>query len=390
MSAAEKKRRKNRLLGISGKNWVEPSNVSRPWSWAGSPRNKEEARIAGSMLLLGTALANFLTGINNLAFGGKIVFESDVDSDSFSILYGFIVPVVLILLAYFLRRASERSIEYLPTLFCSIGALMAFIMGVGSGDYSVSGQFFYLLPQFYAIYALSRRAAFAMAFFVMALHATHLAMLRPDLQSMTEWFTLQAVILTMTHTLTKARDAQDLASAALEETVRLDPLTGVLRRVNFRKQIQAFIAGEKNNEAACLIGLDIDGFKQINKDHGQLNGNLVLQQTADVINNLIGSSDFCGRVGGDEFAVLLTSTSPSEGVEVARRLLTATRVRPIVLTDGSTINITASAGIAHFPTDAGNAKDLYRLADSALYFARSSGTDSCVTAFEMNQRNKGL
>ena len=108
-----------------------------------------------------------------------------------------------------------------------------------------------------------------------------------------------------------------------ESPSRIDFLTGLANRRGLDEYIRRTLTdAERDGETGVLVLLDLDRFKAINSQHGHAAGDAVLRRVADVITANTRVSDFIARIGGDEFAVLLTHTGPREGMYRARRLHT--------------------------------------------------------------------
>lgn len=144
--------------------------------------------------------------------------------------------------------------------------------------------------------------------------------------------------------------AELLASRAriadLEARVDVDPLTDVLNRRGFERELARSLAYVKRYGAgAALIYLDLDDFKPVNDRHGHAAGDAVLKAIAATLQRQVRASDVVARIGGDEFAVLLWNISEREAAAKAAALeaaVYATRVS----WKTSTFAITASAGVA--------------------------------------------
>jgi diguanylate cyclase (GGDEF)-like protein len=99
-----------------------------------------------------------------------------------------------------------------------------------------------------------------------------------------------------------------------------DPLTGLPNRRSLEQYVNELLA---RGESAVLGVCDLDGFKAVNTVHGHLSGDLVLQRVAGVLNRVMRRGDFVARYGGDEFVVVLATTSQEEAWEIARRIVHA-------------------------------------------------------------------
>lgn len=165
----------------------------------------------------------------------------------------------------------------------------------------------------------------------------------------------------------------------LTELSRRDALTGAAnRRYFFERAEEEFARSRRYNKPLSVIVIDIDNFKQVNDSNGHASGDLVLQNLTNNISVDLREIDLLGRVGGDEFAVLVPETDLQGACELAERLrLAAAGQRD---SDGQEVDqYTLSLGVATLaPEDASIDMVLLR-ADSALYASKHIGKN-CVTA----------
>ena len=162
----------------------------------------------------------------------------------------------------------------------------------------------------------------------------------------------------------------------LRELALTDMLTGLPNRRAFITRLEEEHARLRRFDAqqAAVLMLDLDYFKNINDTWGHPAGDAVLRKVATEINEQIREVDLCGRIGGEEFAVLLTGATPAAAREFAERL--RRRIADIaVMHEGKNIKVTASIGVAALrATDTDAAAALMR-ADRALYTAKEAGRD---------------
>ncbi|MBY3580490.1 GGDEF domain-containing protein [Rhizobium bangladeshense] len=152
-----------------------------------------------------------------------------------------------------------------------------------------------------------------------------------------------------------------------------DELTGVANRRFVMARVEDMLEAARHGSSGCLAVFDIDNFKHINDRHGHHAGDLVLRDFAHRIHQNVRRNDCFGRVGGEEFLLVMPATGPEDALAMVERMLTVIRFsRP--LPDSPDFSYTCSAGIAAcVPTD--SASELYRRADQALYDAKMSGRD---------------
>ncbi|WP_064707479.1 sensor domain-containing diguanylate cyclase [Rhizobium bangladeshense] len=152
-----------------------------------------------------------------------------------------------------------------------------------------------------------------------------------------------------------------------------DELTGVANRRFVMARVEDMLASVRHGSSGCLAVFDIDNFKHINDRHGHHAGDLVLRDFAHRIHQNVRRNDCFGRVGGEEFLLVMPATGPEDALAMVERMLTVIRFsRPLPASPD--FSYTCSAGIAAcVPTD--SASELYRRADQALYDAKMSGRD---------------
>lgn len=159
----------------------------------------------------------------------------------------------------------------------------------------------------------------------------------------------------------------------IDELAVIDGLTGVYRRGAFDEKLAAeFSRARAFKTSLGLMILDIDHFKRVNDTYGHQAGDAILRKTAQLLKESVYETDFVARYGGEEFAVIMPRAQ-AEGAmrkaEYIRKLIEAE-----VFDAGiEKLKITVSAGLAHYPQDAGDIKELISRADSALYKAKESG-----------------
>jgi diguanylate cyclase (GGDEF)-like protein len=176
---------------------------------------------------------------------------------------------------------------------------------------------------------------------------------------------------------------RDLAHMVMDELelrilATTDSLTGALSRRAFREEAARdfALARRHRHDLSCAI-LDIDHFKRINDTYGHAIGDVLLQGVVDVCRRGLRASDYIGRIGGEEFAILLPQTNGKSGLEVAQRLRRAVE-REAFATPAGTLKITASLGVAPCDKSVADIDALMRRADVALYGAKSAGRNRVI------------
>lgn len=183
------------------------------------------------------------------------------------------------------------------------------------------------------------------------------------------------------HDLRERRSMLEIEAAALRNEVLTDPLTELLNRRAFDQNLEhAVRQWERHRRAFVLLLGDIDHFKLINDRFGHPVGDEVLRQMAARIRSALRKSDLAFRIGGEEFAVLLTETSVKAGIDVANKLRRRIDEDPITLPAGQTIFPTMSFGVGG--PGAATPALLLAQVDKALYQAKSLGRNCVVVASE--------
>jgi len=159
----------------------------------------------------------------------------------------------------------------------------------------------------------------------------------------------------------------------LAQTARLDPLTGVLNRRAIEAESSREISrSRRTGSPMALIELDIDHFKKVNDTHGHRAGDNALRTLVKILNQELREVDMVGRIGGEEFVVLLPDTTALTGAAVAERLREVVEATPILL-NKTEIRMTISIGVTQLlPLDPDWEPILDR-ADEALYAAKREG-----------------
>jgi two-component system cell cycle response regulator len=159
-----------------------------------------------------------------------------------------------------------------------------------------------------------------------------------------------------------------------------DPMTGLYNfrhfLVTLREEID--MAKQQNDALSCIM-LDIDNFKVINDNYGHQVGDMVLKELARSVSISVRSSDIPARYGGDEFCIVLPKTDKKLAFKLAHRLMSLFSGKEIrIPQDGQRIRVTISIGIASFPEDTGDVDELMKMADDALYRAKTTGKNKVV------------
>ena len=163
----------------------------------------------------------------------------------------------------------------------------------------------------------------------------------------------------------------------IEMMTFVDELTGVYNyRYLEQRLTEELQRAKRHNCPLSVIYLDFDNFKLVNDTFGHETGNTVLQRVAQVARNSARGEDFVGRLGGDEFLVVLPQTDSAGSLITAERIKKKLDAMELVTNTGERLDfITYSMGVASFPASAETKDDLVRAADEAMYRAKKAGGD---------------
>jgi diguanylate cyclase (GGDEF)-like protein len=191
-----------------------------------------------------------------------------------------------------------------------------------------------------------------------------------ETRKLAEWLASQAAVA--------------LENARLHDVVQrqaiTDDLTGLVNRRRFIEALQAEIERARGFGSPLTVVLaDIDDFKRVNDDFGHHTGDIALRSFADLVRSHVRDVDVPGRIGGEEFAILLPETDTDGAASVAERMRQSLSSVSIPVSSDRAVRLTASFGVAeHRQGQSGD--DLLRVADSALYRAKAEGKNRVETS----------
>ena len=168
----------------------------------------------------------------------------------------------------------------------------------------------------------------------------------------------------------------------LDIKAKKDQLTGVFNKLSFENAAKNSIGRDVSKSALILV--DIDDFKSVNDTLGHIYGDEVLAMTGESLRSIFGEDDYIGRIGGDEFSVLVNSTPPT-GVEYRDYIIGKCKeicdaFRNFYTGEQGGYKISVSVGCAFYPEHGEDFKGLYNSADKALYQSKRGGKDTFTVA----------
>jgi diguanylate cyclase (GGDEF)-like protein len=174
------------------------------------------------------------------------------------------------------------------------------------------------------------------------------------------------------------RQRNEILIRELESQASRDSLTGLVNRRYFLAEAKQQIEAARHSPLALgLMIIDLDHFKRVNDQYGHLAGDEVLVAVVDALSGHLRTGDCLGRLGGEEFALLLPETTPAEAIETAERLRQAAAALVLDI-QGQPLRPTVSIGIAFLDKADLSLSDLMHRADLAMYAAKTQGRNRVV------------
>lgn len=176
-----------------------------------------------------------------------------------------------------------------------------------------------------------------------------------------------------------------IENARVHEEVRhlavTDELTGLWNARRFNELLEYEVErARRYGGAVSLIFIDLDHFKTVNDTHGHLVGSRLLSEVGRLLGKSVRKVDSAARFGGDEFVLMLPSTSKEWGRILAERLCRILRETAFTADNGASLTVTGSFGVASYPDDAESPRELLGMADKAMYHVKETTRDAVAVA----------
>ncbi|MCZ0925867.1 sensor domain-containing diguanylate cyclase [Halomonas janggokensis] len=179
-------------------------------------------------------------------------------------------------------------------------------------------------------------------------------------------------------TLQDITDHKALEKKLKKEAIT-DDLTGTFNRGHFIKRLrQAFSHYLRSGQNAAVLLFDVDHFKSVNDTYGHVVGDKVLQQVCQLFKERFRETDVVGRLGGEEFAVLLFEVTPDAALAIAEEIRKMLAKKAFTTDADATFNISVTCGVAHFTEDDPTEESILRRADQSLYRGKHNGRNQVV------------
>ena len=183
----------------------------------------------------------------------------------------------------------------------------------------------------------------------------------------------------VTQRMTVIRDISDRkqAEAHIQFLAHHDTLTHLPNRALLLDRIQVMLASARRNQTEVgIMFIDLDNFKTINDSLGHYAGDELLKRVASRVQSCLRGVDLVGRLGGDEFLVVLADLTNAEDIAPVAEKIAVAISEPFSL-EGQVLSVSASIGVSVFPRDGETPDSLIRNADAAMYLAKEHGRNNC-------------
>jgi diguanylate cyclase (GGDEF)-like protein len=264
---------------------------------------------------------------------------------------------------------------------CPVGTISATAVVAFSEPVGLT-PIFYLWPMLVAAYFLGRREVMANLAFATASCGVALALWVEPVLRLAMFFAVLAILGVVTAVVIVLREQVLALVMRLRVMASHDSLTGALNRGAFEQRLDAELArAQRAGAALALVVFDVDHFKSINDRFGHAAGDDALREIGHAVTGGMRRSDVFGRLGGEEFALLLPDTDIAGAAVVADKLRGA-------LSRGAAgaPALTVSFGVAETQGAGAGAREVFGEADRALYAAKRAGRDRVVRSDELRPR----
>jgi diguanylate cyclase (GGDEF)-like protein len=172
----------------------------------------------------------------------------------------------------------------------------------------------------------------------------------------------------------------------IRELTLVDEHTGLFNARHLYRTLESEVARARRfGRTFSVVFFDLDLFKKVNDQHGHQCGSAVLREVGEVLRRVLRTMDVPIRYGGDEFVVILPEADRAHAAAAAERLRRAVAETVFLKDRGLEVRITASFGVATFPTDASGVEEILRTADAAMYRVKETGRNAVADAAALLQ-----
>ena len=330
----------------------------------GADRARSRLRLAGALLFGAGAVTM-----------GSVLFAPDPDVSDHPALAACAIVYALAAAVLLLWRRPPGAVLH---AICPAGTVAATAAVAFAEPIGLTPSF-YLWPMLLAAYFLDRREVGANLAFAGAACAASLALwVDPGLR-VAMFVAVLAIVGVATAVVVVLREQVLELVLRLRTLASHDSLTGALNRGAFEQRLEAELArARRGSTTLSLVIFDVDHFKRLNDSFGHAAGDAALRAIGDIVATTMRRSDVFGRLGGEEFGLLLPDTDIAGAAIVADKL----RVRLAAATAGQR-PLTVSFGVADVAGGESSARAMFDEADRALYAAKRAGRDRVMRSDQL-------
>jgi len=344
---------------------TDPS-ITVLWRRSEQANRRFATLFAGRLLVVGASLGAVLTVVLGIQEGfDTLTWYSNLGASTLGITWG----LVYLLLP---GPAPDPVLRATP----AAAALLITVNMAMTHSNAADGMLLLTWPVLFAAYLLPPRTAYwTLATVVACLTVVLEAGTGPDRFAV--WLETSASVALTLVVILQVRAQADRLKHVLAQQARTDPLTGLANRRAFDEALEREVARQRRTRAPLsLLAVDVDHFKLINDTWGHAAGDETLAALGELLPRLVRASDTVGRIGGEEFGVLLPDCPGTQAMDRADTL----RAEVFAMSRAWAHPVTVSVGVATLPESADTMSDLMIAADLALYAAKESGRDRISAA----------
>ncbi|NUR61894.1 MAG: GGDEF domain-containing protein [Catenulispora sp.] len=336
------------------------------WERSQQESRRFATRFAGQLLIIGASLGAILTlllGVQQGVFSAT--WWNNMATSAFAAAWGLVYVLLSGPAPDLILRATPAASALLITANMAV-----------SHSNAADGMLLLTWPVLFAAYLLPRRTAYWTLLIVIGCLTVVLkAGSGPD--RFAAWVEITASVALTQLVILQVRAQADRLKKALAQQARTDPLTGLGNRRAFDEALEREAARQRRTHAPLsLLTVDVDHFKQINDTWGHSAGDETLTALGELLPRLVRAGDVVGRIGGEEFGVVMPDCPHQQAVDRADTL----RSQVAAVSRTWAHPVTVSVGVATLPDSAQTMTELVIAADMALYAAKESGRDQTKSA----------
>lgn len=322
--------------------------------------------VGGRLMFAAGALVSGITALSDLR---------DEPFPPTTRLLNYTLSAIAVVFGLLLLRAPGRVPSWVINVLPSVAAVMVCIPAAVDKSPSPLGPLLLTFPVTFAAAVLSARVAWITMGVVASAFAV-LASVARGVDGLVLWLEVTASLTVICWMVTQLQGQSIRLRAALANLARTDELTGLFNRRGFDEALarehSRYVRG---GPPMALLLIDIDHFKLVNDSWGHQAGDETLRQLGALLSERFRLMDVVGRIGGEEFAVLIPDCGPEQAVARAQEFCDTVRIR----TREWQHAITVSVGVATSPDPEMSPDELFALADAGLYAAKAMGRDRVST-----------